>query len=509
MSTIDPTVFQGLLSLADDGVICVDGAQTITFFNEGAERMFGYRRADILGQPLVTLIPQPVQHRHDQLVARFGAAMETSRRIAERADVSGRRADGTIFPAQVSIVQGNPDSFARFAAIVRDVTRERAYEQSLEKSLAERSLLSAAINETRSSVTIVDALRPDYPLIYVSDAFQRLTGYSREEALGQNCRFLQGPDTDLQSRQTLWSAIEEGRSCRIVLSNYTKDGRHFWNRLEISPIRDAAGAVIAFVGIQSDVTEERRRDQAVAETQRMEALGTMAGNIAHEINNWLQPALAARSLLTPHLRVDSPAELQPYLGRLEEASLHIRSIVLDVLNFARGNEREPLPDLLPLRAVLEAAIRFAAHIAPEGIHIAEHFELSDRVSARLSKIGLTQIVTNLITNATHAMSGAGQVRFAATLEAFDPARAAGCNVAPGMFCRLEVTDTGTGFSPEILKKAFEPFITSHRITGGTGLGLSVVRGIVTSWGGFAEAQNAPSGGAQVTLYFPVTLEPEN
>jgi|GEM_PF-4663017 len=185
-----------LLSLADDAVICINGNQEISFFNEGAERMFGYQQSEILGHPLITLVPESVKLQHNSLVSKFGASTETSRRMGERSDVSGRRADGSIFPAQISIVRGEPDSFAEFAAIVRDVTQEREYEQSLEKSLAEQSLLAAAINESRSSVTIVDALKPDFPMIYVSDAFERLTGYSREEALGKNCRFLQGPGTE-------------------------------------------------------------------------------------------------------------------------------------------------------------------------------------------------------------------------------------------------------------------------------------------------------------------------
>jgi len=299
------------------------------------------------------------------------------------------------------------------------------------------------------------------------------------------------------------TAVEQGVHIQLVLSNYTKDGRHFWNRLEISPIHDAAGKVIAFVGVQSDITDERRRDQALAETQRMEALGTMAGNIAHEINNWIQPTLVAKSLLTPNLKRDVPEAIPRYLARLEESALHIRSIVQDILNFAKGEEDEETLSGLNLRRELEAAIAFAGHLTPPNLKTQQKLFVEEDVTASLSKTGLAQIVTNLITNASHAMDGKGGVVFEATLTEIDPKSAAEFNVQSGSFCRLRVTDTGPGFSAEILTRAFEPFITSHRSTGGTGLGLSVIRGIVASWGGFVEAENAAAGGARITLFIPV------
>jgi sigma-B regulation protein RsbU (phosphoserine phosphatase) len=129
-------------------------------------------------------------------------------------------------------------------------------------------LKDRALAVANEGITIVDARLPDMPLIYVNEGFERLTGYSASDVLGRNCRFLQGPESDPETAEQIRVAIREERSCLVEILNYRRDGSTFWNRLSITPIRDAMGTVTHFIGVQSNVTERRRAENALAEANR-------------------------------------------------------------------------------------------------------------------------------------------------------------------------------------------------------------------------------------------------
>ena len=128
---------------------------------------------------------------------------------------------------------------------------------------AQLELRDRALSETAEGVTISDARLQDNPIIYANAGFERLTGYSIAEVLGRNCRFLQGPGTDRDTLEKLRSAIRQKQACTVQLLNYRKDGTSFWNRLSITPVRDASGNVTHFIGVQSDVTEQKLTEQAL------------------------------------------------------------------------------------------------------------------------------------------------------------------------------------------------------------------------------------------------------
>lgn len=131
------------------------------------------------------------------------------------------------------------------------------------------ALRERALAATAEGITIADARLPDNPLIYANAGFERLTGYSASEVIGKNCRFLQGPGTDQATLERLREAIRERREVTVLLLNYRKDGSAFWNRLSITPVRDESGEVTHFIGVQSDVTEQKRTEEALSEAKRL------------------------------------------------------------------------------------------------------------------------------------------------------------------------------------------------------------------------------------------------
>jgi len=162
-----------------------------------------------------------------------------------------------------------------------------------EEAAPELELKDRALDETAEGITIADALLPDMPLIYANRGFERLTGYAVEEVLGRNCRFLQGPGTDPAALNKLRSAIRERRECTVLLLNYRKDGSAFWNRLAITPVHDPSGRVTHFIGVQSDVTEQKLAEEALQAAKRdLEA--------ANQRMSWdLQAAATVQQALLP------------------------------------------------------------------------------------------------------------------------------------------------------------------------------------------------------------------
>lgn len=158
-------------------------------------------------------------------------------------------------------------------------------------------LLQEAVDSSAEGITLSDASRPDNPIVYANEGFERLTGYTRQDVIGQNCRFLQGPATDQNTVSTIRRAIEHGTACTVELLNHRKDGTPFWNRLSITPLRDASGRVTHFVGIQSDITElKETRDRLEIANQGLEQFQI-------EITRQMEQARKAQEFLLPPPRV--------------------------------------------------------------------------------------------------------------------------------------------------------------------------------------------------------------
>jgi PAS domain S-box-containing protein len=356
-------------------------------------------------------------------------------------------------------------------------------------------LLRAAVEASPVNLTISDAREPDMPLIYVNDAFCRTTGYARDDVIGRNCRFLQGPDTDPAAIERLRLAVREGRSISVELLNYRRDGQPFWNYLNVAPVHDAAGTVTAYVGVQHDTTEERRAAETERQRQKLEALGKLAGGVAHEINNLLQPALAFPELILDALP-ETAAEEREWLGLIESHALQARGIVGDILAFARAERGRVAA--LDATEQINAALDFVQGLVPASVRVRRAGALADGqdVGRFLGSDGeLKQILANLVGNAAHAMGLKGAVTV--TLA---PA-------ATGSALHLDVVDTGTGMDPEVCARIFEPFYTTKGVGQGTGLGLSIVYGIVQRWGGDIQVDSTPGEGTRFTIILPRLPKP--
>lgn len=246
-------ILQILFDAVSEGIVVVDEHQNIVSTNSSANAMFGYEENELVGQTLDTLIPSEYHHKHVGHFNRFYKHSE-KRRMGQGRNLYGLTKSKKRFPVEVGLNPFNLYGKTLVMALVVDITERRAIEENL-------NLKSEALQSAGNGIIICDGLQKDHPILYFNPAFQNLTGYTSEEILGQNCRFLQGNDRDQEGLVAVRDAIKNGHSCQVILRNYTKDGTLFWNELYINPIKDNNGLITHFVGIQNDITQRKKAEE--------------------------------------------------------------------------------------------------------------------------------------------------------------------------------------------------------------------------------------------------------
>ena len=270
--SVDPpaqtAVLAQVLESFMDAAITVNTRQDIVLFNRAAEKMFGWTRQEILGQPLEKLMPDRFRPAHGGQVAQFGATGATARCYGKpAATVYALRADGTEFPVDVSISQVDTPQGKLFTAMVRDLTEVQAAQAQLR-------LLDTSISHLNDVLVITEVEPVHAPgprIIFVNAAFERQTGYSRDEALGQTPRMLQGPLTQQRELDRIGAALKNWQPVRAELINYTKSGQAFWVELDIVPVATAQGWYTHWVSVQRDITSRKLAEQALADSEQRHA----------------------------------------------------------------------------------------------------------------------------------------------------------------------------------------------------------------------------------------------
>ncbi len=372
--------------------------------------------------------------------------------------------------------------------IVRDVSGERQARERL-------SLLGAAIEQAAEDVIITDAAGV---IRYVNPAFERSTGWRAEEVLGQKPSILRSGRHDERFYRAIWDTLAAGRTWQGRFSNRTKDGRIILQDANIVAIRDGQGAPAGYVSTRHDVTERVEMETHLAQTQRMEAIGTLAGGIAHDFNNILAAIVGNAELGLGN--AGENREVAEDLRSILQAAGRAGELVKQILSFSRqvADAVQPVQvaTLLQesqklLRATLPSSISFSSEIHTRALVEADPGELQ-------------RLIINLCTNAALAMRGTnGQLTL--RLEELVPdegARARHPGLAPGRFVQLTVADTGCGMTPEVKARIFEPFFTTRGAGGGTGLGLSIVHGVVKRLRGAIEVESEPGQGTTFRVLLP-------
>lgn len=373
------------------------------------------------------------------------------------------------------------------------------------------ALMLHAVETCSFGLTLADAQRDDLPLIYANQAFSAITGYGAAEIGGRNCRFLQGPDTDKTTLLRIRETLRSERPGTFLLLNYRKDGSRFWNRFQLSPVHDAARRLVGYLGMQVDITDDVDRLGLENERQKMETLGRLAGGVAHEINNALQPIKLYAEMLKDRPPPDGEHHARCVDGILGNASF-AGDVVRQILSFARGDE--VADQVYPARGVIAEAVDFAADYLPSSLQVERDGFAPGapcgQIAVRLNRTALFQVMANLFKNAAEACGSDGRIRVSLSLTC-DAARPSGAapdarsepTLRQTFFVEVEIADNGQGIDGETLKHIFEPFFTTKAPGRGVGLGLSTIYGIVERWGGRIHASSTPGKGTAFRVLIPV------
>lgn len=364
---------------------------------------------------------------------------------------------------------------------------------------AKLHLRDRAINAIRQGILITDCQLVDFPIIYVSPGFERLTGYTAEEAMQQNCSFLQGKETDPAAVAGILEAISQGKTCNIELLNYRKDGTPFWNHLTLAPVWNDQGKATHFIAVMTDVTERRLLEAQFRQSQKMEAVGQLAGGIAHDFNNLLTVINGYSEILQEALKGN--AALSELAEEIYKAGERSAGLTRQLLAFSRKQVLVMKP--LDLRTVVHGVEKLLQRIIGENIELITQCDEAAHRIVKADAGQLEQVLMNLSVNARDAMPDGGTLTIGIDELDLSPKKLASrYGLTPGKYVRLSVRDTGTGIPDEIMPHLFEPFFTTKEKDRGTGLGLPVVHGIVKQFGGEIDVQSKLGQGTTFHILLP-------
>lgn len=332
-------------------------------------------------------------------------------------------------------------------------------------------------------------------IIYANPAFEKLSGYTRQEVVGKNPRFLKSGEHPPSFYKEMWESLKAGRRWNGRITNRRKDGGLINEEVRISPVLGPDGKPGYFLVLRHDIAREAQLEAQLNHSQKMESMGLLAGQISHDFNNLLTIIIGSMELIGEDLEPGSVgAKLASEILRSSKVTA---DLIKQLMVFARRQEISPVRTTI--NAPLEELKLMLDNLLGKGITVS--YELDKKPAAvKIEPEQFKQAVLNLAVNAKQAMSDNGKI--------FIKTYTAGPDEAPpslkrGTYAVFELSDTGPGIPPEVLPRMFEPFFTTKPKGKGTGLGLSTVYGIVNQSGGQIIAANLPKGGAVFTICFPV------
>jgi PAS domain S-box-containing protein len=394
------------------------------------------------------------------------------------------------------------------AALLRQLRRVEASERALRESEERYALAMEGANEGFWDWHV------QADQLFISQKMKTLTGHSEDSEFPTRsswmARTVVHPD-DIQRRDSALRDHFDGLTPRYECEYRVRmpDGSWCWLHARGRCLRDAAGKPHRFVGSAIDVSAQRQAqldkenlEAQLRQSQKMEAIGTLAGGIAHDFNNILGAILGYGELAHHHSAEGTP--LRRYLDNVMHATGRARALVDRILGFSRSGLGERVP--VNVQSVVEETLELLQASLPGGIRVESRLECGNTAVIG-DATHLHQVAMNLFTNALQAMQHGGVLRVVLEcVELSERLSLARGTLVPGPYVRLIVSDTGTGIAPAVLERVFDPFFTTKGVGEGTGLGLSLVHGIVTDLGGAIDVKTRTGEGTSFEIWLPISGE---
>ncbi len=474
--------YRRIVETSREGIWIIDAAGETTFVNHRMAEMLGYSVEAMQGTSFLSFMDESERANALRSVARRRDG------VAEGHDLKFRRRDGTPLWAIVvtNPLIGDSGEYLGALAMVTDITERKQAEEQLARW--------AAIVEALDDAVI--GMAPDGTIVDWNPGAERTYGYTAAEALGRSIQLIVPADR-VDELQELLARVQRGESVEhLETERVSRDGRRMDVSISVSPLRDAQGKITGVATISRDVTAQKvaeRQLKALAQNEKLRALGQMASGVAHDLNQYLGLVAAHGSLARAALRQPTPAldELEESLNIIVQAAMDGGQTVKRLLTFARPRQQGPT-ERVDLAALLREVAKLTAPswrdaAQEQGRPISLHVEAERDLVINGASEGLREVFTNLVFNAVDALPEGGTIRLAARRR--------------GEAIEVEVADSGIGMTPEVQAQVFDPFFTTKGERG-TGLGLAMVFGLVQQHGGQISVDSALGKGTRFLLSFP-------
>lgn len=389
---------------------------------------------------------------------------------------------------------------------LRDITEKMKQESALLESQERAQAFMNALEASKTGLVVLHFVNGNWMVDFVNASFTEMTGYILDEVKDTPFSFLSGTGTDYSALGFLKGRIERRMSVSRELLCYRSDGTSFWVRMQAAPILNRQGKINKYSLMLEDITDEREREDGAKKQQNLVSLGEMAGGMAHEINNALQPILGLSESLTKKFSSDMKAREEYELSKVVyEYALFAKNIVHDMLSFTQQEGDSLTP--VKAYALIDQNYKLLQGMLPVGVRLVceenneKSCEKKDEAVILINPTGFFQIMTNLIKNACHAMDNQGTITLGYRERSVSDDNP--YNLTSGQYFEILVRDTGCGMDEKTKAKIFEPFFSTKKVGEGTGLGLSVVFGILQRWGGHIDVVSVPGQGSIFALLIPL------
>ena len=473
-----------LTSTTEFAIAATDLDFRIIHYNPAAETLFGQKAENLVGKTV-----QEIREQESNLPARFIRTTEIKESEGVTAyETTTRDSEGEnrLIHTTVMPLRGQEGKHIGYVLFSKDITRERQAQE-------QRNQLVAAIEQSAEAIAVTNS----FGIIqYANSAFKRINGYDTGEVIGQVASILKCHDSETDLSDAVWEKLKADLPWHGRCTETRKDHTPYIADVTVSPIHDELGIISNYVITTRDVTHEIAIEEQLLQSQKLEAVETLANGIAHDFNNLLTAifgytSVAKNSLSKEHHAVEA-------LEMVEQAARQAGSVVDSLLAFThRGNVEKSKIDLGQL---ISDSINLLRHALPASIQITEDIARDTWVNA--NGIQMQQMLMNLAVNSRDSMPNGGKLKITVRNEPVALSEIAPKNSDADRFVLIEVEDNGTGMTSEVLTKATEPFFTTKPRVEGSGLGLSIVHGFVDDHGGRMEIRSEEGSGTKISIALP-------